>query len=109
MKQRISYLIMGAALVIGLFIWYKYRQPRFIAGETAPDFQVTLPDGSMALILPTEAQENARVAAYLEDLEGCSASSSGTSETGTTQSAESSGNRGSGNGPRVKGTAALDS
>jgi succinylarginine dihydrolase len=29
---------------------------------------LTLPDGSMALILPTEAQENARVAAYLDSL-----------------------------------------
>ncbi|MBL7782129.1 MAG: TlpA family protein disulfide reductase [Saprospiraceae bacterium] len=56
MKQRTSYLIMAAALVIGLFIWYKYRQPRFITGETAPDFQVTLADGSTAHLSDTRGK-----------------------------------------------------
>ena len=37
-----------AAIIALLFGWYKYRQPRFIAGDKAPDFEVTLADGEHA-------------------------------------------------------------
>lgn len=44
-----SALIRNGAIVLlaaaFVFAWYKYRQPRFIAGERAPDFTVTLADG----------------------------------------------------------------
>lgn len=42
---RLGAVVVAASL---LFAWYKYRQPRFIAGETAPDFEVTLVDGQKA-------------------------------------------------------------
>ena len=42
---RLGALVVAAGL---LFAWYKYRQPRFIAGETAPDFEVSLADGQKA-------------------------------------------------------------
>lgn len=43
-------LRVGAAILISalLFAWYKYRQPRFIAGDKAPDFEVVLADGQKA-------------------------------------------------------------
>jgi len=43
MKRFLLYV--GLGLLLLLFFWYRSRQPRFIAGETAPDFQVTLADG----------------------------------------------------------------
>jgi thiol-disulfide isomerase/thioredoxin len=49
-------LILIAALLIVAFVWYRYRQPRFIAGETAPDFQVTLADGSSAHLSDTKGK-----------------------------------------------------
>ncbi len=49
----------------------------------------------IVLVAVVPACGSRRVAGYLEDLEDCSASSSGTSETGTTHSAESSGDTGS--------------
>lgn len=42
---RISAVLLFFALV---FAWYQYRQPRFIAGDQAPDFEVTLADGQKA-------------------------------------------------------------
>jgi thiol-disulfide isomerase/thioredoxin len=42
---RLSAAVVAACL---LFAWYKYRQPRFIAGEAAPDFEVSLADGQKA-------------------------------------------------------------
>ena len=45
----------------------------------------------IVLLAVVPACGSRRVAGYLEDLEDCSATSSGTSETGTTESAESSG------------------
>ncbi len=45
----------------------------------------------IVLLAVVPACGSRRVAGYLEDLEDCSTTSSGTSETGTTQSAESSG------------------
>lgn len=42
---RAGAVVLAAAL---LFAWYKYRQPRFIAGDKAPDFGVTLADGQKA-------------------------------------------------------------
>jgi peroxiredoxin len=40
-------LRLGAAVLVAalLFVWYNYRQPRFIAGDKAPDFEMALPDG----------------------------------------------------------------
>ena len=35
-------------LALGAFLYYRYRQPRFIAGEKAPDFSVTLLNGQAA-------------------------------------------------------------
>ena len=49
----------------------------------------------IVLIAAVPACGSRRVAGYLEDLEDCSATTSGTSETGTTQSSESSGDTGS--------------
>jgi thiol-disulfide isomerase/thioredoxin len=37
-----------ALLLAGAFAWYQYRAPRYTAGETAPDFEVTLKDGRVA-------------------------------------------------------------
>lgn len=37
-------LILVAGVCIAI-LYYRYRQPRFVAGETAPDFEVTLSDG----------------------------------------------------------------
>lgn len=39
---RVGAVVLAAAF---LFAWYKYRQPRFIAGEQAPDVEITLADG----------------------------------------------------------------
>jgi thiol-disulfide isomerase/thioredoxin len=49
-------LLLPAGLLIVAFAWYRYRQPRFIAGETAPDFQVTLLDGSTAHLSDTRGK-----------------------------------------------------
>ena len=46
MKPQATRLILLAAAILIAFIWYRYRQPRFVAGEKAPDFQITLADGS---------------------------------------------------------------
>lgn len=37
--------IIPVLVLLAAFLWYKYRAPRFVAGERAPDFQVTLQDG----------------------------------------------------------------
>lgn len=42
---RVGAVVVAAAL---LFAWYKYRQPRFIAGDKAPDFEVTIAGGQKA-------------------------------------------------------------
>jgi thiol-disulfide isomerase/thioredoxin len=42
---RLGAVALAAAL---LFAWYKYRQPRFIAGDKAPDIEITLTDGQQA-------------------------------------------------------------
>lgn len=42
---RVGAVILAAGM---LYAWYKYRQPRFIAGDKAPDFEVTLADGQKA-------------------------------------------------------------
>lgn len=43
-------LRVGLVVVLGLIavLYYRYRQPRFIAGEQAPDFTVTLASGQTA-------------------------------------------------------------
>lgn len=57
MKQKtVTNLVIIAGLVVILFAWYKYRQPRFMAGEKAPDFQVTLADGSTAHLSDTKGK-----------------------------------------------------
>ena len=56
MKQRSINLILIAAAILIAFIWYRYRQPRFVAGEQAPDFQVTLIDGSSARLSDTRGK-----------------------------------------------------
>lgn len=43
--MRIGAFALLTALV---FAWYQYRQPRFRAGDMAPDFEVTLADGQSA-------------------------------------------------------------
>ena len=55
-KQRTVNILLAAAVIIIAFIWYRYRQPRFVAGETAPDFQVTLIDGSTAHLSDTKGK-----------------------------------------------------
>lgn len=42
---RIGIVVLLAAAV---FIWYKYRTPRYLTGDQAPDFEVTLADNSQA-------------------------------------------------------------
>jgi len=42
---KIGLLLLGAALA---FFFYYYRQPRFVAGEKAPDFTTVLADGKTA-------------------------------------------------------------
>lgn len=42
---RIGAIVLVVAMILG---WYKYRQPRYIAGDAAPDFEVTLADGQKA-------------------------------------------------------------
>lgn len=56
MKPLTSRLILAAAAILIAIIWYRYRQPRFVAGETAPDFQVTLIDGSSAHLSDTKGK-----------------------------------------------------
>ena len=56
MKQRSINLILIAAALLIAFIWYRYRQPRFVAGEQAPDFQITLTDGSSARLSDTKGK-----------------------------------------------------
>lgn len=34
-------------LALGAFLFYRYRQPRFVAGEQTPEFTVTLANGAM--------------------------------------------------------------
>lgn len=41
-------LIILAALALVAFVFYKYRQPRFMAGEATPDFEVALLNGERA-------------------------------------------------------------
>ncbi len=41
---RNNIIIIGLLLLIAL-AWYQYRKPKFVAGETTPDFNLTLPDG----------------------------------------------------------------
>lgn len=41
-------LIVGVALVVGLYLWYCSRKPRYIAGDRAADFQVALANGQQA-------------------------------------------------------------
>ncbi len=38
-------IVVLVALVVS-FLWYRNRQPRFVVGEQAPDFQATIADGS---------------------------------------------------------------
>jgi peroxiredoxin len=37
-----------ALLLLLTFAWYRYRQPNFIMGDTAPDFEVSLLNGEKA-------------------------------------------------------------
>jgi len=41
-------IIILLVLIAGAIMWYKFRQPRFTAGENAPDFQTTLLTGEQA-------------------------------------------------------------
>jgi thiol-disulfide isomerase/thioredoxin len=43
-----KYLLVFLGLALAIAVGYKWYQPRFVAGETAPDLQVTLDDGAMA-------------------------------------------------------------
>jgi thiol-disulfide isomerase/thioredoxin len=56
MKSSTTRLILIAAAILIAIIWYRYRQPRFVAGEQAPDFQVTLIDGSTARLSDTKGK-----------------------------------------------------
>ncbi len=47
MKHTRTLLILGAIAIIA-FVFYKYRMPRFVAGEKAPDFEVALLSGERA-------------------------------------------------------------
>lgn len=41
-------IIVLVVLIAGVFGWRYYRQPRYITGEKAPDFEVTLQNGEKA-------------------------------------------------------------
>lgn len=41
-------LVIVAALILVAVVYYRYRQPRFVAGENAPDFEVGLVSGERA-------------------------------------------------------------
>ena len=45
MKSGFWRLGLALLLALGAFLFYEYRQPRFVAGEQAPDFSVTLAGG----------------------------------------------------------------
>ncbi len=47
MKHKTT-LILLSLLALVAFVFYKYRQPRFVAGENAPDFEVGLLTGERA-------------------------------------------------------------
>ena len=47
MKNKPTFLIIILLLLVAL-IYVKYRQPRFVAGEQAPDFEVGLMNGERA-------------------------------------------------------------
>ncbi|MCC7246846.1 MAG: TlpA family protein disulfide reductase [Saprospiraceae bacterium] len=42
--SRNTIIIIGLLIVVAL-AWYQYRKPKFVAGESAPDFNITLADG----------------------------------------------------------------
>lgn len=48
--SKSTLLRLGAVALVAVlvFSWYRYRQPRFIAGDRAPDFEVILADGQHA-------------------------------------------------------------
>lgn len=46
MKSPLFRLGFGLLALLALFVWYRFRQPRFEAGENAPDFSVALADGT---------------------------------------------------------------
>ncbi len=48
--MKSGYFRIGLATlgVLAVFLFYRHRQPRFIAGETAPNFSTTLADGRQA-------------------------------------------------------------
>lgn len=56
MKQKTVNILIAAAVILVAVVWYRYRQPRFVAGEKAPDFQVTLIDGSSARLSDTKGK-----------------------------------------------------
>lgn len=45
MKSGLLRLGLALLFASGAFLFYQYRQPRFVAGEKAPDFSVTLANG----------------------------------------------------------------
>lgn len=47
--------IVVAGILIAILV-YRYRQPRFVAGEVAPDFSATLADGSRAQLVDLQGK-----------------------------------------------------
>lgn len=47
MKHSRTLLIIAAIAIVGV-VFYQYRQPRFVVGETAPDFEMALLNGERA-------------------------------------------------------------
>jgi thiol-disulfide isomerase/thioredoxin len=46
--KNLRWLLFAALAALIAFVVYRYRQPRFVAGEAVPDIQFALPDGSSA-------------------------------------------------------------
>ncbi|MBK6930645.1 MAG: TlpA family protein disulfide reductase [Saprospirales bacterium] len=48
--MKFNYVKIGLVLlgIFGAFLWYRYRQPRFIAGEKVPEFEAVLANGQTA-------------------------------------------------------------
>lgn len=45
-KTQFLYIVIALFFVIGGFVWYKFKVPKFANGQAAKDFQTVLRDGS---------------------------------------------------------------
>lgn len=54
--MRFTRFLPVALLVLVAVLWYRHRQPSFVMGDTAPDFEVTLKSGEKARLSDLRGQ-----------------------------------------------------